>query len=212
MFKTETFQNIIKNKDDLRAILGAPRELAEKKVIDHLDKHCRNFISKSPFLLMATSNLKGKEDVSPRGDQPGFVHVLNEKQLVIPERKGNRRADSMLNILDNPNVGLLFLIPGMGETLRVNGKAVLVQDNHLLEKMAVEGNKPLIGIGVEVEECFIHCAKSTIRSGLWKPETWPEKDALPWAAQILADHAKICGQSAEEIDVSLKEGYKTRLY
>ncbi|MDN3015245.1 pyridoxamine 5'-phosphate oxidase family protein [Paenibacillus sp. BSR1-1] len=210
--RTLVFKDVISTFEELRSLIGTPSERAEKKVIHFIDKHCQNFISLSPFLVMSTADKKGNCDVSPRGDQPGFVMVLNEKQLLIPERPGNKRVDSMKNIIENPHVGLQFLIPGLGETLRINGKACLVKDDELLEKVAVNGKKPLLGIGVEAEECFIHCAKAILRSGLWKPETWKDKAHLPRAAKILAEHANIEGVSVDEVEASLIEGYKKRLY
>jgi uncharacterized protein len=151
-------------------------------------------------------------DASPRGVIPGFVLVLDEKRLIIPERRGNKRIDSMRNILSNPRIGLLFLIPGMGETLRVNGKACLVKDEALLKQMEVKEKNPLIGIGVEVEECFTHCAKAFKRSKLWEPISWANKETLPSASKIMAAHANIPGTTADSIEKRLKEGYVKRLY
>ena len=162
--------------------------------------------------MMSTSDKEGHCDVSPRGDVPGFVLTLDEKRLIIPERPGNKRADSMLNILSNPHVGLVFLIPGLGETLRINGTACLVQEEELLNKMAVNGKTPLLGIGVEVEECYIHCAKAFRRSGLWNPESWDAKESLPAVAKILVDHAKLKNVSSESMAERLEEGYTKRLY
>lgn len=207
-----SYQDKIETEEELRSIIGYPSELVKRKVITYIDSHCKDFISRSPFLVISTSDESGYCDVSPRGDRPGFVFVLDEKHLVIPERPGNKRSDTLRNILSNPNAGLLFLIPGLGETLRVNGKASLVKDDSLLERMAVNGKKPLLGILVEVEECFIHCAKAMIRSGLWKPESWGDKDSLPNASKILADHVKLPGMTEETIKSSLKEDYKTELY
>lgn len=212
MQETLRFNKMITTQEELQALMGTPSERAQKKVIHHLDENCKDFISMSPFLVMSTADGSGSCDVSPRGDQPGFVLVMNEKQLIIPERPGNKRVDSMKNILENPYVGLQFFIPGLGETLRVNGKACLVTDEELLEKMAAKGKAPLIGIAVEVEECFIHCAKALIRSGLWQSESWMEKESLPRAAKILTDHAKIEDVTVDEVEASLHEGYKQRLY
>lgn len=206
------FTNKIETEDELRSLIGEPSELVRKKVITKLDENCIEFISKSPFLVIATSDKFGGCDASPRGDTPGFVYVLNEKQLVIPERPGNKRMDTMKNILSNPKVGLLFFIPGLGETLRVNGKAVLLKDNELLEKMAVKGKKPLIAIGIEVEECFIHCAKAFKRSELWNPTIWPQAETLPSSAKIIFEHAKLENTSVESIQQRLEEGYEKRLY
>lgn len=209
---TNRFRETIRTEKELRSLIGSPSELASKKVITYVDHHCRNFISKSPFLVISTSDEDGFCDVSPRGDEPGFVLVLNEKQLIIPERPGNKRIDSMRNILSNPRVGLLFFIPGLGETLRVNGKAELIQDKELLEQMAVRGKSPLLGIAVEVEECFIHCAKAFKRSGLWEPESWVKTSELPSAAKILLEHSKISDATVESIQERLEESYTKRLY
>jgi uncharacterized protein len=177
------FKELIHSKEELRTLIGFPSELVERKMITYLDHNCEEYISKSPFLVISSSDQSGNCDVSPRGDMAGFVKVLNEKYLIIPERPGNKRIDTMRNILANPNVGLLFMIPGLGETLRVNGKACLVRDNELLEQMEVKGRKPLLGIGVEVEECFIHCAKAFKRSGVWDPNSWLDEKSLPSAAK-----------------------------
>jgi PPOX class probable FMN-dependent enzyme len=206
------FHSLIESEEELRALIGTPSELVKRKTINHLDHNCKNFISKSPFLVISTADNSGSCDVSPRGDMPGFVLVLNENYLIIPERPGNKRMDTMLNILSNPQIGLQFLIPGLGETLRVNGKAYLVKDPELLEQMAAKGKTPLIGIGVEVEECYMHCAKALIRSGLWEPNTWPDKEILPSAAKIIFEHANLPDSSPETVENGLKESYAKRLY
>jgi uncharacterized protein len=206
------FKELIHSEEKLRTLIGFPSELVERKMITYIDHNCEEYISKSPFLVVSSSDSSGKCDVSPRGDMPGFVKVLNEKYLIIPERPGNKRIDSLRNILENPNVGLLFIIPGLGETLRVNGKACLVRDDELLEQMSVKGRKPLLGIGIEVEECFIHCAKAFKRSGLWKTSSWADKESLPSASKIIYEHAKLPGSSVESIEERLNESYKNRLY
>ncbi|MFT4414243.1 pyridoxamine 5'-phosphate oxidase family protein [Fredinandcohnia humi] len=206
------FTDIIQTEEELRILIGYPSEVVQRKSIYHLDHHCVDFISKSPFLLISTSDDKGYCDVSPRGDLPGFVQVLDKNFLLIPERPGNKRMDTMRNILSNPHVGLLFCIPTLGETLRVNGKATLVKDKELLQKMAIKGREPLVAIGVEVEECYLHCAKAFKRSGLWDPNTWPEVDSLPHAAKIIFEHAKLPGSSIESINERLQESYTKRLY
>ncbi|MEH7013896.1 pyridoxamine 5'-phosphate oxidase family protein [Neobacillus niacini] len=206
------FKELIHTEEELRTLFGFPSELVERKMITYLDHNCSEYISKSPFLVISSSDSLGNCDVSPRGDMPGFVKVLSGKYLIIPERPGNKRIDTMRNILANPNVGLLFFIPGLGETLRVNGKACLVKDNELLEQMAIRGRTPLLGIGVEVEECFIHCAKAFKRSGLWDARSWAEKETLPSAAKIIFEHANMPGSSTESIEERLKESYTKRLY
>lgn len=212
MKTTQSFPNTIQTIEELREITGNPSELVNNKVISYLDEHCRDFITKSPFLTISTADELGSCDVSPRGDAAGFVYVLNEKQLIIPERPGNKRMDSMRNILSNPNIGLLFLIPGLGETLRINGKASVIHDEELLEKMAVNGKRPLLGIGVDVEECFIHCAKAFRRSELWSPDTWRNKEEMPKGAKILAAHAKLPNADEEAIGKILDKSYRETLY
>ncbi|WP_342435651.1 pyridoxamine 5'-phosphate oxidase family protein [Paenibacillus sp. FSL L8-0436] len=204
--------NTIKSEEELRAMLGYPSELVKNKAIDALDEHCRQFIAKSPLLIMATSDAEGLCDVSPRGDAPGFVLVLDDKHLVIPERPGNRRMDSLRNILSNPNAGLIFLIPGLEETLRVNGHAYIVRDEELLVRMESHGRMPLVGIVIEVEECYMHCAKSLKRSSLWNPDSWIAKAELPNVAQMISDHAKLPGMNAEKVKASLQDSYTNRMY
>jgi uncharacterized protein len=202
----------IESEDELRSMMGESSELVKRKVISYLDEHCQDFILRSPFLVISTSDEFGNTDVSPRGDQPGFALILDDKHLVIPERPGNKRMDTLRNILSNPKAGLLFLIPGLGETLRVNGSASLVKDDSLLERMAVNGKKPRIGIGIEVQECFIHCAKAMKRSGLWEPETWSKEETLPNAAKILLAHSKLPNKTEKELNEALQKNYSTKLY
>ncbi len=185
MIMKSVFKNPITSEEDLRTLIGEPSELVRNKVVTRLDHHCIDFISKSPFLTLATSDHSGYCDVSPRGDQPGFVGVLDDKHLVIPERPGNKRIDSMRNILSNPKIGLIFFIPGLRETLRINGSACLIKDEKILKKLSYKGKQPLVGIGIEVEECFIHCAKALIRSGLWNPDRWEDQ-------RIFLSHLKFC--------------------
>ena len=158
------FRNTVSTEAELRQLVGEPSALALAKELGTLDVHCRAFIAHSPFLLLATSGATGRCDVSPKGDAPGFVQVLDERHLLIPDRPGNKRLDGMRNLLDNPHVGLIFLIPGVEETLRVNGRAWIVRDADLLERCEARGKVPALGIGVEVEEAFIHCAKAFKRS------------------------------------------------
>lgn len=202
----------IHSESELRALLGSPSELVANKDIPWLDHHCRDFIARSPFALLATSEASGRCDVSPRGDAPGFVCVLDSQRLLIPERPGNKRIDSLRNILSNPQIGLLFLIPGLGETLRVNGAARITKDEELLRPLAVQGKSPVVGIVVEVEECYMHCAKAFHRSRLWNPDAWPAQDDLPSPGRIIADHVGMEGITAERIAARLDDGYKNRLY
>ena len=210
---------VVRTAAELREIVGYPTERAVQKQLAALDKHCRAFIARSPFVVLSTANARGGCDASPKGDRPGFVLVLDEHTLVIPDRPGNRRADSLLNILDNPQVGLLFLIPGMGETLRVNGSASIVQDRSLLEQLAVDGKQPQLAIVVKVQECFLHCAKALIRSQLWDPARFMPRCEMPSLAQMIQDQIRPPGRSDEEhvriIDDHARgteEAYRNSLY
>jgi uncharacterized protein len=206
------FKDIVATEIELQNLMGTPSELANKKVIHFLDQHCQEFIAQSPFLMLSTADEKGRCDASPRGDRPGFVQVINDRMLIIPERKGNRRADSLMNILANPNVGLLFFIPGMGETLRLNGNAQIIKDKEFLQPLAVNGQEPHIGIVVNVEECFIHCAKAFRRSGMWDSASWTDRELLPSPAKMLALHAQIEGMDEEAVTARLSASYTNGLY
>jgi len=174
--KSGHFKERVKTKEELRRIVGPPNKLAHQKIIPYLDRHCREFIKHSPFVIIATADHKGICDSSRRGDHAGFVQVVDEKRLLIPERRSNQKVDSLENILSNPQIGLLFLIPGVEETLRVNSKACIVKEKALLETMAVHNKTPLLAIGVEVQECFLHCSKAFKRSKLRNPGSWGIQD------------------------------------
>jgi len=207
-----SFRDVVTTLDELRALLGEPSDVARKKQVDRLDEHCRDFIAHSPFLLVATADAEGRCDVSPKGDPAGFVLVLDDHHLVIPDRPGNRRFDGMRNILANPHVGLLFLVPARGETLRVNGRASIIRDAEVLARLAVGGKTPRLAIGVEVEEVFLHCAKAFKRSNLWNPEAWPDISALASAACMLLAHAQPEGMTLEQMEHRLRHSYDTQLY
>jgi uncharacterized protein len=206
------FKDAVTSIDELRAVVGEPRELARNKQIDHLDVHCREYIAHAPFLLLGTSDAAGHCDVSPKGDAPGFVHVLDEHHLAIPDRPGNKRFDGIRNILENPHVGIIFMVPRYEETLRVNGRATITRDPELLARMEVQGKRPLVAIGVEVEEVFMHCAKAFRRSSLWQPEKWPDISDMKPAACMLFDHAKPTDQTVEDLARMLDLGYQKTLY
>jgi len=206
------FRDLITDEKDLRALLGSPSEVALKKQIARLDVHCRALIAHAPFAVLGTSGPDGSCDVSPKGDPAGFVRVLDDTHLVVPDRPGNKRLDGLRNILANPHIGLLFLVPARGETLRVNGRACITRDPDLLATMAVEGKVPSLAIGVEVEEVFLHCAKAFKRSGLWEPTRWPDISRLVTSAQIFHDQVKIPGMSVEDYERRLATGYRTGLY
>lgn len=174
--------------DDLAAIYEPPTERAVRKQIDRLDEHCRAFIAASPFVLLATSSPEHGADCSPRGDQPGWVEVADERTLLLPDRRGNNRIDSVRNIVLSPRIGLLFMVPGVNETLRVNGEAHLSVEPDLLTRFAVEGKLPKSVIVVGVKEAFIQCARALVRSDLWNPAKLVERSSLPSMGTMLAAH------------------------
>jgi PPOX class probable FMN-dependent enzyme len=190
-----TFRQVVTSKEELRAIFGEPSRPAVIKEHASLDQYDREFIARSPFLLLGTAGPNGRCDVSPKGDAPGFAAVVDEKTLVIPDRRGNRRIDSLQNIVDNPHVGLLFLIPGMDETLRVNGSAIIVRDDDLLDRLSFEGKRPQVAIVVTVEECFLHCARSFLRAHLWDPAHYMPREAMPSLARMILDGARPADRS-----------------
>jgi PPOX class probable FMN-dependent enzyme len=177
----------IDTDDALRALLGEPLALVCAKVASRLNPLTRQFIERSPFLCLATANAEGRCDVSPRGDPRGFVRILDDATLLVPERPGNRLADSLYNILSNPRVGLLFVIPGVTDTFRVNGRATLTSDKELLAPSEVEGKVPKLGILVDIEEAFTHCSKAFLRSKLWDPGEFIDRSALPTNGEILRE-------------------------
>ena len=175
----------IAGEDGLRSLLGEPSELVQAKVTDRLNDLTRQFVERSPFLCLATSAADGTCDVSPRGDPPGFVRILDERTLVLPDRPGNRLADSHRNVLQNPQVALLFVIPGVTDTLRVNGRATIVTDPELLEACAVEGKTPKLGLVIDIDEVFTHCSKAFLRAQLWDPERYVPREDLPSNGELM---------------------------
>lgn len=198
------------NQEPVRSVYPPVSPRAARKSLTALDQHMRDFIALSPFLCLGTSARDGG-DVTPRGDQPGFVQVLDAATLLIPDWPGNNRLDSLTNIEDNPEVALLFLIPGVNESLRVNGAATISFDPGLLQRWTVNGKHPRSVLRVAVRECFMHCGKALIRSRLWDPAAQVERSALPTLGQMLKDQAGLA-DSVEQIDENLQEAYKTRLY
>jgi PPOX class probable FMN-dependent enzyme len=201
----ERFEGVVRSKAELRELYGEPAARAVEKDIGRLDEHCQEFLARSPFMLLGTCGEQGRCDVSPKGDGPGFVLVLDEKTIAIPDRLGNRRIDSLQNIVENPHVGLLFVVPGMNETLRVNGSAQLVRDEALLERLAVEGKRPNLAIVVSIEECYLHCAKSFLRARLWDPERFIDRSTYPSLARIVEDHRRRPGTSDGEHERAIAE-------
>ena len=176
---------IIQSEDELRAIIGEPSELVQAKLADRLNELTLQFIERSPFVCVATAHPDGGIDVSPRGDPAGFVTVIDDHTLLVPERPGNKLADTLTNLLCDPRIALLFLIPGVGDTFRVNGTAVITDDEELLSASAVDGKLPRLGLLVSVTEAYTQCAKALIRSDLWNPERHVERSELPRHGDIL---------------------------
>lgn len=205
----------IKDEAALRSLFGQTHPLAVQKCIPQLDKHCREFIANAPFLCLGTQSATGKADVSPRGDPPGFVKVIDEQTVAIPDRPGNNRLDSLSNILANPAVGLLFMIPGFDDTLRINGTARITTDPTLLADMAVKDRAPRIAIVVTVTEAYMHCAKAFRRSRLWDPEARQDRGTMPTLAQIILDQTTGIPDDKKEmaqIDADLEEDYRKSMY
>ena len=208
---TIQFSETITSLEELREIIGFPSERVTKIEISKLDRHCRIFIGRSPFVIIASSDLQGNIDISPKGDPPGFVKILDENTIVIPDRPGNRRADTFTNILPNPKVGLLFLIPGNGITLRVKGTAKIVKDANLLESMAVKGKIPNLAIAVTIETAFFHCSKCMLRSRLWQKDKWPSLENLPSLAETMVDAANL-QETVAEMEALIDRDNQENLY
>nr|WP_237774217.1 pyridoxamine 5'-phosphate oxidase family protein [Actinosynnema sp. ALI-1.44] len=201
----------IKTLDELAALSGEPAERTLCKLKDKIDGHARNLIAHSPFVLIATASAEGTCDVSPRGDPAGSVLVLDDHTLVLADRPGNKLHDSFRNIIENPHAGLLFLIPGMNETLRINGRAKLVSDAPFFDDLVVKGKRPQLAVVIEVEQLYMHCAKAFLRSSLWKPETWPDRAELPSLGTILKDQIGF-EQTVVEADAYFAESNRTLQY
>ena len=201
----------INSREELRSIYKPASEGSLRKELKALDSHCASFIGRSPFVLIGTSDGKGHADVTPKGDRPGFVAVLDSRTIAIPDRPGNNRLDTFENLLVEPSIGLLFLIPGMDETLRINGRAKITADDALRARFTVDGKLPQAVIVVEVEAAYMHCAKAFMRSRLWHPETWPDRKSLPTLGQILKDQLAL-DESAEAKDRWLDEAYAKSMW
>lgn len=200
---------ILESDADLRGCYDQPNERVQKKILYRLDKHAKAFIALSPFLALSTSGPDGA-DCSPRGDAPGFVHVENDVTLLLPDRRGNNLIDSLRNVVQHPQVGLLFLVPGINESLRVNGTAKVITDAARLAPMAVDGKVPASALEISVREVFFHCGKAMIRSQLWDADRHVPRASFPSLGRIIAD--QIAGVDADEVDANLAKGYTTHLY
>jgi uncharacterized protein len=204
---------VITSEADLRARFKAPSELSLRKQLDHLDHNCRRFIALSPFLCLATSGEDGIDN-SPRGDVPGFVEILDERTLLIPDRPGNNRLDSLANIVRNPQVGLLFFIPGVTEMLRINGRAKIVTRPDILELFAVNNRAPAVVILVETQEVFLHCSKALIRSRLWQEDAKVDRKVLPSLGQMIAEvlDRQPTAATVADYDAHIAKSIKETLY
>jgi PPOX class probable FMN-dependent enzyme len=204
------FDHAITDVSALRSEYHEPGEGVLRKAIDHIDDGARSFIARSPFVVVATFG-PGGADASPRGGPPGFVRVLDEHRLALGDLAGNNRLDTYANVVERPDLALIFLVPEVGETLRVNGRGTLTRDPDVRAATAIDGRVPRVALGIDVHECFIHCAKAFRRSGLWDPGSWPRAGAAPSAAAILKEHIGI-DAPAEVIAADLEEAYAVTMW
>jgi uncharacterized protein len=197
--------------DDLRTIYKQPSSGAVGKDVGHLDRHCRRFIEMSPFLCLGTMGPEGLADVTPRGGEPGFVHVLDDHHLAMPDRPGNNRLDSLSNVVRSPGVGLLFFIPGFEDLLRVNGVGEITTDQDVMSRFVAHGKPPRSVLVVEVREAYLHCPKAIRRARLWERETWPDRASYPTAGQVFREQLSL-DTEASEIDERLERGNQASLW
>jgi uncharacterized protein len=202
----------INSATELRDLFGPMSPLAEKKVLDRIDRHAAHFIALAPLLVIATSDGAGHADASPRGDAPGFVQVMDERTLLIPDRRGNNRVDSFQNILASPGVGLIFFVPGIDETLRINGQARIATDAELLAPSTVQGQAPKAGVIIAVEETFFHCGKALKRARLWDSSRHVPRKDFPTLGRIITEQTGGREEEGAKADIALEESYRTRLY
>lgn len=205
------FSDAVTSVDALRGIYREPSSGAAAKAIDHIDDHSRAFIAHSPFVVVATSSPDGRCDVSPKGGPAGFVRTLDEHRLAFGDLSGNNRLDSFTNLVASSGIALLFCIPGLDETLRVNGRATLTTEPSVLEACALDGRAPRMAVGVDVEEAYIHCAKAFRRGGVWRPDDWPDRTDLPSVGCMLRDHIGL-EATPEQVDESLERSYRKTLW
>jgi len=208
-------QYLVTSEEELRSLFPPTHERALKKCQVRLDRHARDFIARSPFLCIGTQSPDGSADISPRGDPRGFVHILDDTTLAIPDRPGNNRLDTQSNIIANPSVGLLFMIPGFDETLRVNGKACITRDPDLLASMAMKGRNPTVAIVVAIEEVFLHCAKAFRRSALWDPGELQDRDEMPSLSKMILEQISEAPENPDDmkrIDAALEDDYAKSMY
>jgi len=210
---SEPFVNVIGSEDELRELYRLPASTTQQKVQPRLDKHARAFIEASPFVLIGTTSPDGTGDVSPKGGPPGFVVTLDDDHIAVPDLAGNNLLDSIGNIVRGSGIGMLFLVPGVDETLRVNGYACITTDAAVLDACAVKDRRPKAAIGVTVTQQYMHCAKALRRSDLWDAQSWPQRDALPSLGCILVDQIDLPdGVTAEVVDANLERGYAETMW
>lgn len=202
--------SVIENREQLRELIGETAPGLEEKNIGFIDSFARDFIANSPFLILSTADDEGRCDASPKGDAPGFVEVLDDKTLLVPDRPGNKLAYGHENIIQNPQVGLLFMIPGTSETLRINGRAELDSSEALQEQLAARGKPAVLAIRVTVEECFFHCAKAFIRSKLWQSDQWGEPHKVSFG-KIFKERKQLTEEVEQMIDQAIEDDYRENL-
>lgn len=211
MTVADRFEEVITTRARLRQIVKEPSRYVANKVIDYVDEYCRRFIAAAPFVVLSSTSAAGAMDMSPKGDGAGFVKVLDERTLAIPERLGNNRVDTLCNLLEDDRIGLIFLVPGKRETLRMSGRGLIVRDPGLNERLAHKGKAPYLAIVVRVERAFFHCSKCMIRSGLWEPARWPDVAGLPSLAETMVRHGKLA-DTVEAVDEIVQRDAVKRLY
>ena len=206
------FQNVITDIAGLREIIGAPSHRVLNKVTDRIDELAARFIAASPFAVIASRNGDGHLDVSPKGDTAGsFVKIIDQQTLAVPDRLGNRRLDTLTNILEDPNIGIIFLVPGKRETLRISGTAQVVRDQWLREALTYRDKLPDLAIVVTIKRLYFHCAKCMIRSSLWQPEGWPAIDRLPTLAETMVTHGRL-SETIADMQAIIDRDAVERLY
>jgi uncharacterized protein len=201
----------VTTEESLREIIPAAG-ISAHKVLDHIDEHCRRFLEHATFALVATWDAAGRVDVSPKGDPPGFIKILDDRTLAIPDRPGNGRIDTFLNVVQRPSVGLIVLVPGILETCRISGRGSVVDEPDLLDTMAVGAKRPKLALVVEVDEAFVHCGKAVRRGGLWTGEYLVERDSFPTMGQMLHDHAQPDGLSRDDLSAIAERDLEHNMY
>ena len=207
------FDSAITSVEELRRIYRPPAGPALRKQIDHIDEHCAAFIAHSPFVIVSTTDAEGRCDVSPKGGPPGFVAVLDEHRVALPDFSGNNRLDSFENLVDSPGIALLFLIPGQDETLRVNGRATLTTDAAVLQAASAGGITPKVAVGVDVREAYIHCAKALRRGSVWDTAAWPDRSDMATPTAMLVDHCQLEEfGTIEAMEARLEKSYAATMW